>query len=112
MCKETVVKFWNVAKLFIIIYLGLKFQPSHCSEQESKLINHLLQENQYQKYSRPVATPCLQLSLNITLWLMQIIDLDERNQLLKTNLWLEYYWFDNKLKWTPVSMKSTCNTDF
>ena len=29
------------------------------------------------------------------------IDLDEKNQLLKTNLWLEYYWFDDKVQWKP-----------
>ena len=29
----------------------------------------------------------------------------KKNHLLKTNLWLEYYWFDEKLQWKPVSIK-------
>ena len=82
------------------MYIICKVENVVCSDAETNLINNLLRD--YQKFSRPVANPNLPLSLNITLTLKQIIDLDERNQLLKTNLWLEYYWFDDKLKWNPV----------
>ena len=36
---------------------------------------------------------------------MQIIDLDERNQLLKTNIWLNYVWNDANLMWNEVEYK-------
>ena len=37
--------------------------------------------------------------------LLQIIDLDERNQLLKTNIWLNYVWNDANLMWNEVEYK-------
>ena len=73
-----------------------------CSDNETRLIDNLLYK--YQPYSRPVANASSPLLLDITITLKQIIDLDERNQLLTTNLWLEYYWFDSKLVWNPVSV--------
>ena len=67
---------------------------------EHRLLNNLLMD--YQKYERPVANESLPVSLNFTLSLQQIIDLDERNQLLITNLWLEYTWEDVNLQWNKV----------
>ena len=89
----------NFVLLAVVTILSIS-TLGHCSDLESNLINRLLWN--YQKYSRPVSDPSLPLNLNITLTLKQIIDLDERNQLLKTNLWLEYYWYDDKLKWKTV----------
>ena len=93
----------------VLAFIWIMWQATfiECSDNETLLINHLL--DRYQPYSRPVADPSLPLSLNITLTLKQIIDLDERNQLLKTNLWLEYYWFDHKLQWNPVNL--ACNNN-
>ncbi len=56
----------------------------------------------YQKYERPVADETEPLALNFGLSLQQIVDLDERNQLLKTNLWLNYQWTDTNLMWNSV----------
>ena len=89
--------------LFFVLTILSEFNLGICSDQETKLINDLL--SNYQKYARPVSDPVFPLHLNITLTLKQIIDLDERNQLLKTNLWLEYYWYDDKLRWNTVSYK-------
>ena len=93
----------HTTALFVVLMISSEFNLGTCSDQETKLINDLL--SNYQKYSRPVSDPILPLHLNITLTLKQIIDLDERNQLLKTNLWLEYYWYDDKLRWKTVSYK-------
>ena len=43
------------------------------------------------------------LQLNFSLALQQIIDLDEKNQLLKTNIWLTFNWYDVNLRWNEVS---------
>ena len=53
-----------------------------------------------QNENRPV-----ELQFNISL--QQIIDLDERNQVLKSNMWLKYYWYDENLVWNEVSKTST-----
>ena len=99
MANEVRPKYFSVS-LLVVLSISSKINLAVCSDQETNLINDLMRD--YQKYSRPVSDPNFPLHLNITLTLKQIIDLDERNQLLKTNLWLEYYWFDDKLKWKTV----------
>ena len=101
---ETIRSLQNHVKvLFVVLTILSECNLGICSDQETKLINELL--SNYQRYTRPVSDPIFPLNLNITLTLKQIIDLDERNQLLKTNLWLEYYWYDDKLRWKTVSHK-------
>ena len=100
----------NSSKIVLIICALCEVKFAVCSDNETALVNTLLRK--YQRYSRPVADPSSTLSLNITLTLKQIIDLDEKNQLLKTNLWLEYYWFDDKLQWKPVSIKYKDNNAY
>ena len=70
------------------------------SNNEHRLLNNLL--DKYQKYERPVANESTPINLRFTLSLQQIIDLDERNQLLITNLWLDYKWEDVNLVWNKV----------
>ena len=73
-----------------------------CSPNETELVNQLLGD--YQQFARPVADASLPLTLEIKVTLKQIVDLDERNQILKTNVWLEYYWNDTNLMWKPVNL--------
>ena len=57
----------------------------------------------YQIYERPVQNENRPVELQFNISLQQIIDLDERNQLLKSNMWLTYHWFDENLVWNEVS---------
>ena len=79
------------------------------ARNEYRLLNNLLAE--YQKYERPVANESLPVSLSFTLHLQQIIDLDERNQLLVTNLWLDYTWTDANLVWNKVILNLSKSDD-
>ena len=79
------------------------------ARNEYRLLNNLLAE--YQKYERPVANESLPVSLSFTLHLQQIIDLDERNQLLVTNLWLDYTWTDANLVWNKVILNFSKSDD-
>ena len=72
------------------------------SDEENILINKLLEN--YNPFARPVVNDSSQLNLEIILTLKQIINLDVRKQILKTKLWLEYYWKDKNLVWKPVSV--------
>ena len=86
--------------IFLTVLMGSLFNVIYGATNEHRLLNNLLMD--YQKYERPVANESLPVSLNFTLSLQQIIDLDERNQLLITNLWLEYTWEDVNLQWNKV----------
>ena len=96
------IKFW-----FLVAYV-LIVSPTNvkCSDKETALINKLLKN--YNPFARPVVNDSLQLDLEIILTLKQIINLDVRKQVLKTKLWLEYYWKDTKLVWKPVSLRLSC----
>lgn len=72
-----------------------------CSEPERKLVTTLLEN--YTQFARPVEDASMPLTLEMVLTLKQIVDLDERNQILKTNVWIEYYWNDTNLTWKPVN---------
>uniref|UniRef100_A0A182Q5Y8 Neurotransmitter-gated ion-channel ligand-binding domain-containing protein n=1 Tax=Anopheles farauti TaxID=69004 RepID=A0A182Q5Y8_9DIPT len=54
---------------------------------EKRLLHHLL--DNYNVLERPVVNESDPLQLSFGLTLMQIIDVDEKNQLLITNIWLK-----------------------
>ena len=83
---------------FSLIILSLK--SIECSDSEKTLVRKLLRD--YEPLARPVNNSSMPVTLTIIVTLKQIVDLDERNQILKTNIWLEYYWNDTNLTWDPV----------
>ena len=93
-------------KLLLTIFLHVN--SNYASEDESRLLRTLL--GQYQIYERPVADESKAVELEFGISLRQIIDLDERNQLLKSNLWLEYTWQDLNLQWNQVRLFLSENT--
>ncbi|XP_018906933.2 neuronal acetylcholine receptor subunit alpha-7 isoform X2 [Bemisia tabaci] len=66
---------------------------------EKRLLHTLL--DTYNTLERPVANESEPLQLSFGLTLMQIIDVDEKNQLLITNIWLKLEWNDVNLRWNP-----------
>jgi len=53
----------------------------------------------YQKLERPVANESEAVELKFGLALQQIMDVDEKNQMMMTNVWLNLEWTDNNLRW-------------
>jgi len=53
----------------------------------------------YNKLERPVANESEAVVLTFGLTLQQIIDVDEKNQILTTNVWLNLEWMDVNLAW-------------
>ncbi|KAH7645929.1 neuronal acetylcholine receptor subunit alpha-7-like protein [Dermatophagoides farinae] len=66
---------------------------------ERHLINHLL--NNYNPLERPVENENDTLNVIFGITLQQIIDVDEKNQILISNLWLKFQWVDINLRWNP-----------
>ncbi|EDW56143.1 GM22745 [Drosophila sechellia] len=64
---------------------------------EKRLLHALL--DNYNSLERPVVNESDPLQLSFGLTLMQIIDVDEKNQLLITNIWLKLEWNDMNLRW-------------
>ncbi|KAJ8733584.1 hypothetical protein PYW08_001882 [Mythimna loreyi] len=55
----------------------------------------------YNKLVRPVLNVSDALTVRIKLKLSQLIDVNLKNQIMTTNLWVEQSWYDYKLSWEP-----------
>ncbi|OQV17454.1 Acetylcholine receptor subunit alpha-type acr-16 [Hypsibius exemplaris] len=69
------------------------------SSDEHKLMAHLMQN--YEKAGRPVVNASTRMTVQIGFVLTQISQVDERNQVLTLNVWLEQEWVDEVLVWDP-----------
>ncbi|XP_029032785.1 neuronal acetylcholine receptor subunit alpha-7-like [Osmia bicornis bicornis] len=84
---------WTLMAAIALAASGLVNGGSH----EKRLLTHLL--DSYNVLERPVGNESDPLVLSFGLTLMQIIDVDEKNQLLITNLWLKLEWNDVNMRW-------------
>ncbi|XP_015982851.2 neuronal acetylcholine receptor subunit beta-3 [Rousettus aegyptiacus] len=90
---------------FILALLVLGVTPSAAAElssiaeNEDALLRHLFQG--YQKWVRPVLNSNDTIKVFFGLKISQLVDVDEKNQLMTTNVWLKQEWTDHKLRWNP-----------
>ncbi|XP_076459204.1 neuronal acetylcholine receptor subunit alpha-10-like [Babylonia areolata] len=69
---------------------------------EDKLIKRMLARYKARgKFGRPVMHYNDTMNVNFMIQLVQIMDLDEKNQVLTLNVWDRYTWFDIHLQWDP-----------
>uniref|UniRef100_A0A672GSX6 Neuronal acetylcholine receptor subunit alpha-7 n=1 Tax=Salarias fasciatus TaxID=181472 RepID=A0A672GSX6_SALFA len=66
----------------------------------------------YNRLERPVHNDSAPIVVDLGLTLLQIIDVDEKNQVLITNAWLQLYWTDIYLSWNPESYPGVQNLRF
>ncbi|XP_075753713.1 neuronal acetylcholine receptor subunit alpha-5 isoform X1 [Pelodiscus sinensis] len=74
-------------------------EPTFIAKSEDRLFKHLFQD--YQKWVRPVQHLNDTIQIKFGLAISQLVDLDEKNQLMTTNVWLKQEWIDVKLRWQP-----------
>merc|ERR1719499_3024700 len=55
----------------------------------------------YNKLVRPVVNVTDAVTVRLKLKLSQLIDVNLRNQIMTTNLWVEQFWYDYKMRWDP-----------
>uniref|UniRef100_A0A914CKN5 Neurotransmitter-gated ion-channel ligand-binding domain-containing protein n=1 Tax=Acrobeloides nanus TaxID=290746 RepID=A0A914CKN5_9BILA len=67
------------------------------SKAESDLYRELL--TSYSSLVRPVKNALEPVKVLMRLHLQQIIDVDEKNQVVEINAWLNYRWWDYRLSW-------------
>ncbi|XP_013406817.1 acetylcholine receptor subunit beta-type acr-2 isoform X5 [Lingula anatina] len=72
------------------------------SEDESKLVEDLFDKTGYNPLIRPVQNLSDKLMINFGLTMIQLINVDEKNQIMKTNVWLQTVWYDYQLVWDPA----------
>ncbi|XP_066596793.1 neuronal acetylcholine receptor subunit alpha-7 [Prorops nasuta] len=83
--------------LQLLLLLTLLPQDGIGGKHEKRLLNNLLAN--YNTLERPVANESEPLEVKFGITLQQIIDVDEKNQILTTNAWLKLEWTDYNLQW-------------
>ncbi|XP_021562882.1 neuronal acetylcholine receptor subunit alpha-4 [Carlito syrichta] len=71
---------------------------------EERLLRKLF--SGYNKWSRPVANISDVVLVRFGLSIAQLIDVDEKNQMMTTNVWVKQEWHDYKLRWDPADYEN------
>ncbi|OAF71716.1 Acetylcholine receptor subunit alpha [Intoshia linei] len=71
-------------------------------QHEENLIDEVIIRRKYNSLARPVSREEDALVVKFGITLQQIIALDEKSEMLHTNLWLNYEWHDYKLSWNET----------
>ncbi|XP_057665228.1 neuronal acetylcholine receptor subunit alpha-7 isoform X2 [Diorhabda carinulata] len=82
----------------VVVFLFVTMLPGSKQGPHEKLLLTNLLAN-YNVLERPVANESEPLEVKFGLTLQQIIDVDEKNQILTTNAWLNLEWNDYNLRW-------------
>ncbi|XP_059123897.1 neuronal acetylcholine receptor subunit alpha-5, partial [Peromyscus eremicus] len=79
-------------------YAGLP-ELSSAAKHEDRLFKDLFED--YERWVRPVEHLSDKIKIKFGLAISQLVDVDEKNQLMTTNVWLKQEWIDVKLRWNP-----------
>ncbi|XP_035538311.1 neuronal acetylcholine receptor subunit alpha-7-like [Morone saxatilis] len=83
--------------LLFLAVAAFKVKVSLQGPNQRRLYKDLMTD--YNPLERPVVNDSQTLTVHFGLTLNQIMDVDEKNQVLTTNIWLQLYWDDNYLSW-------------
>ncbi|CAG6021095.1 unnamed protein product [Menidia menidia] len=93
----------DVYRCLSLLFIALS--PQACSRvgprahAEERLLQNLFAH--YNKLSRPVKNTTDTVLVHFGLSIAQLIDVDEKNQMMTTNVWVKQEWNDYKLRWNP-----------
>ncbi|CAH0562456.1 unnamed protein product [Brassicogethes aeneus] len=79
------------------IFLGFLVIIGNCSEDEERLVRDLFRG--YNKLIRPVQNMTEKVDVRFGLAFVQLINVNEKNQIMKSNVWLRLVWNDYQLQW-------------
>ncbi|CAL1282908.1 unnamed protein product [Larinioides sclopetarius] len=71
-----------------------------CSEDEERLVRDLFRD--YNKLIRPVEAMNQTVVVDFGLSFIQLINVNEKNQIMTSNVWLQLTWMDYQLVWDPA----------
>uniref|UniRef100_A0A8C0EML9 Cholinergic receptor nicotinic gamma subunit n=1 Tax=Bubo bubo TaxID=30461 RepID=A0A8C0EML9_BUBBB len=75
------------------------FHSVGCRNQEEKLLQDLM--TNYNRHLRPALHGDQIIDVTLKLTLTNLISLNEREETLTTNVWIEMQWSDYRLRWDP-----------
>lgn len=95
----TVAPLWPPLLSPVILFLVLTatLHTGVCSEDEERLVRDLFRG--YNKLIRPVENMTYNVDVSFGLAFIQLINVNEKNQIMKSNVWLRLVWKDYQLRW-------------
>ena len=84
---------------FHLLHFVASFLTVFGSDDEYRLLQDL--KERYDPVERPVLNHTDAVQVSMHLYLQQIVDVDEKNQVLTLVLWEEFKWSDYKMRWDP-----------
>ncbi|XP_036372414.1 neuronal acetylcholine receptor subunit alpha-7 [Megalops cyprinoides] len=103
-------KFLGFVYLGLYLWTSFLFKGSLQGEHQRKLYRDLMKN--YNRLERPVQNDSAPIVVELGMTLLQIIDVDEKNQVLMTNAWLQLHWYDIYLSWNPDNYPGVQNLRF
>ncbi|XP_041073923.1 neuronal acetylcholine receptor subunit beta-4-like [Polyodon spathula] len=87
--------------LTFCVLLVTLIKRSSSADAEERLMNNLLSQERYNKLIRPAVNSTQRVSIQLQVSLAQLISVNEREQIMTTNVWLNQEWDDYRLSWDP-----------
>ncbi|XP_061923021.1 neuronal acetylcholine receptor subunit beta-4 [Entelurus aequoreus] len=88
--------------LCIMAYMMALIHGCGGADSEERLINWLLDKNRYNPLIRPAVNRTERVTVKLRVSLAQLISVNEREQIMTTNVWLTQHWVDYRLAWDPA----------
>ncbi|KAK2181623.1 hypothetical protein NP493_389g03107 [Ridgeia piscesae] len=87
------------ATTFLVLCLA---SLSNSNDDARRLYDDLLRKDRYNRLIRPVSNSADKLTVKMGLKLAQVLDVNERYQVITTNMFVIQQWNDTGLQWHPV----------
>ncbi|XP_050419433.1 neuronal acetylcholine receptor subunit alpha-10 isoform X2 [Patella vulgata] len=92
--------YYNLYIVLILFPLTVLCLKTIGNDYEYRLVRDVMKR--YDKRVRPAINSTAVLNVTFGVALAQIIDVDEKNQIITTNCWINQGWLDPKLSWDPI----------
>ncbi|XP_059533940.1 neuronal acetylcholine receptor subunit beta-4 isoform X1 [Myotis daubentonii] len=85
----------------LVLFLAALCARGDCrvANAEERLMDDLLNRTRYNNLIRPATSSSQLISIRLQLSLAQLISVNEREQIMTTNVWLKQEWTDYRLAW-------------
>ncbi|CAF0813699.1 unnamed protein product [Didymodactylos carnosus] len=83
----------------LVIYILPLINDALCSYHEEQLYDYIFKG--YNPLIRPVKKVEETITVHFSIALLQLISVVEKEQVMKTNVWLQVKWYDYQLQWNP-----------
>ncbi|VDK17919.1 unnamed protein product [Anisakis simplex] len=90
--------------------LGIMLMLTEGSDEEYRLLQDL--RKNYDPQERPIRDHHDPIVVNLRVILQQLVDVDEKNQMITLMIWLQQTWTDYKMKWDPEEYGGITNVRF